>query len=76
MTQYVHRRGGREYSGTVDVRPEDGCWSVYVNGRRLVDRESYAIAERIAEGIITPGVHYPSESAEVAESIITWLQQA
>ena len=73
---YTHRRNGREYHGTVEVRSEGGFWSVFVNGRRLVDRESFAVAERIAEGIATPGVHWPSEADEVSASILRWLAAA
>jgi hypothetical protein len=70
---YTHRRNGREYAGTVEVRAEGGYWSVYVNGQRLVDRESFAIADRIADGIVTPGTHWPRESDEVSSSILDWL---
>jgi hypothetical protein len=70
---YTHQRDGREYHGNVEVRNEGGYWSVYVNGRRLVDRESFTVAERIADGIVTPGVHWPSEADEVSASILAWL---
>ena len=70
---YTHHRNGREYHGNVELREEAGYWSVYVNGRRLVDRESFAIAERVADGIVTPGIHWPSESDEVSRSILAWL---
>lgn len=73
LRTYTHHRNGREYSGTVEVRAEGGCWSVYVNGRRLVDRELFAFAERIADGIVTPGIHWPGEADEVSVSILDWL---
>jgi hypothetical protein len=53
---------------TVDVRKESGYWSVYVNGQRTVDRESFAIADRVAD-FVRSGRYDHSECAEVAQSI-------
>lgn len=58
----------------VEVREDAGCWSVYVNGLRLVDRESFTLAHRIAEGVEKPGVHWPSEADDVSASILAWLE--
>lgn len=58
----------------IEVRHEAGYWSVYVNGQRLVDRESYEIAHQIAHHLAHPEEHDNSESAEVAESIRRWLK--
>lgn len=53
----------------VEVRPEDGCHSVFVNGERFVDRESFTIAHQIAYHLRHPDRSDDSESCEVAESI-------
>lgn len=53
----------------VEVRNESGYWSVYVNGQRMVDRESFAIADRVAECIRNPRAHANTESREVADAI-------
>lgn len=54
---------------TVEVRREAGYWSVYVNGQRMVDRESFAIADRVAECLRNPAAHPFTESAGVADAI-------
>jgi len=56
----------------IEVKREAGFWSVYVNGLRVVDRESYSIASRIADELESPGCHFPSEASEVAASIRAW----
>ena len=76
LRTFTYRVGAREHHGTVEVRSEGGSWSVYVNGRRLVDRESFTLAERIADGLVTPGMHCPSEADEVSGSILAWLTKA
>ena len=52
----------------VEVKQEAGYWSVYVNGQRMVDRESHTIADRVA-GMVRSGQYDRSECAEVARSI-------
>ncbi len=52
----------------VEVRKEDGYYSVYAQGQRMVDRESFIVADRIASFLRT-GKRDNSESSEVAESI-------
>jgi len=61
---------------TIEVRRDAGYWSVYVNGHRAVDRESYEVAQRIAYDLTHPGVYEHSESYEVADSIRRWLAEA
>lgn len=59
----------RENEMRVQLIGKDGYWSVWVNGKRYVDRESFEIASRIAESIERPELGDISETAEVAESI-------
>jgi hypothetical protein len=54
---------------TVEVRNEGGYWSVYVNGRQMVDRESYQIANNVADCLRNPDARPNTESAEVARAI-------
>lgn len=56
----------------VDVRREAGCWSVYVDGRRMVDRESFAVADRIRLALLGQD-DVTGECVEVARSIRRWL---
>ena len=53
----------------VEVIEESGYFSVYVNNRRMVDRESYAIADRIRWYLENPNRWDYSECCEVAHSI-------
>jgi hypothetical protein len=64
------RRRRREM--VVEVKHENGYYSVYVNGRRMVDRESFTIANNIAERLKT-GKRDFTESSEVAEAISNWV---
>ena len=57
---------------TIELRKTGSFWSVFVNGYRLVDRESYAIASRVVDELKSPGCHAPSEATEVARSIAKW----
>lgn len=57
-----------------EVRHEAGCWSVYVNGQRIVDRESFAIADRVRGFLERPETLDNSESACVVRSILDHLQ--
>lgn len=59
---------------SVQVRNEDGYWSVFVNGQRMVDRESFAVADRVADCIRNPRAHVNTESREVADSIIRHVE--
>lgn len=52
----------------VEVKREAGDFSVYVNGTRLVDRESFTVADRIAT-MVRSARYDTSESAEVARQI-------
>jgi hypothetical protein len=51
---------------------DDGSWSVYVNGKQVIQRESYRIASNIAYALEHPEVEDHSECGEVA----TLLRQA
>lgn len=57
----------------VEVKQEGGYWSVYVNGRRMVDRESFAVADRVREALERPDL---SEAGEAAQSIRDWVENA
>lgn len=56
----------------VDVRREGGCWSVYVNDARVIDRESQQIADNVAECLRDPAARPFTESREVADAILAW----
>ena len=58
----------------IEVKREGAYWSVYVDGIRTVDRESFATADRIAEALRHPERQGPSESNDVAESIRRWRE--
>lgn len=57
---------------TIEVRHEDGYHSVYVDGQRLVDRESFIVAHNIAACLRDPLVDIGTESREVADAILAW----
>jgi hypothetical protein len=59
----------------VEVRNEGGYFSVFVNGQRLVDRESYQIAENVAHALRNPEEWQRTESHEVAGQILRWLAE-
>jgi hypothetical protein len=59
----------------VELRKESDCWSVFVDGIRCVDRESFTIADRIAEHLRRPTIVCGGECAEVARSIRSWYEQ-
>ena len=61
---------------TIEVRHENAYYSVFVNGVRLVDRESFAVADRIADHLRHPERYDNSECAEVAESIRRWAGES
>jgi hypothetical protein len=52
-----------------EIRREDGYWSLYVNGQRTVDRESFAVADRVKYFLDNPKAWEPAESHEVAQAI-------
>jgi hypothetical protein len=57
----------------VEIREEGRfAWSLYVDGRRMVDRESFTVVDRIRECLENPGRHPNSEASEVAQSIRDW----
>ena len=53
-----------------EVIHEAGYYSVYVDGARMVDRESFAVADRVAECIRNPNAHPHTESRQVADAIL------
>ncbi len=59
----------------IEVKPDTDYWSVFVNEVRIVDRESFSVAHRIAEAIRDPHVHPYSEAREVADAILNWAKQ-
>lgn len=61
---------------SVEVRREDGYWSVFVSGQRMVDRESHTVAENVKFYLEHPDRWDHSESCDVADSIRRWAAQA
>lgn len=49
-------------------------WSVYVNGERVLDRESCQVAENVAMCLRDESALPGSESREVADSILKHLK--
>jgi len=58
-----------------ELRREGSYWSVYVNGVRTVDRDSYTVASRVVDELHNPGCHAMSEATEVARSICKWIEE-
>ena len=58
----------------IEVRKDGSYWSIYVDDVRMVDRESYQVAQNIADEIEFPSRSCPSECAEVARSIRLWAE--
>lgn len=74
---YRARRRGFYRKGrvvNVEVRNESGYWSVFVNGQRTVDRESFAVADRVKFYLDNPKRWDYSECCDVADSIRRHLQ--
>ena len=69
------RRRYRLGNANVEMRKESGYWSLYVNGVRYVDRESYQVAANIMEELRHPHIAGHSECAEVADTIRRRLQE-
>lgn len=59
----------------VEIKREVGYYSVYVDGMRMVDRESLIIAEAIKRNIEQPERREFTESAEVARQICDWYAE-
>ena len=59
-----------------EVKHEAGYWNVYVDGIRTVDRESFAVADRVRYYLEHPECSDFSESSEVAHSIRQYFHQA
>jgi len=59
-----------------EVRNEGGCWSVFVDGQRMVDRESFTVADRVKWYLDNPQRWDHSESCDVADSIRRWAEGA
>lgn len=52
-----------------ELRHEGGFWSLYVDGQRAIDRESFAVADRVKYYLDHPTAWDHSESCEVAHTI-------
>lgn len=57
-----------------EIRREGGYWSLFVDGVRTIDRESFAIVDRVRVELEQPGTFPHSECAEVARSIHDWRE--
>jgi hypothetical protein len=53
----------------VEMRPEGGAWSLYVDGRRTVDRESYTVVDQIKYAFEHPRALWGTETSEAAGAI-------
>lgn len=51
----------------VDIRQEDDGFSVFINGNRAVDRESYQVASNVQYHLLYPDDYDGSECAQMAE---------
>ena len=60
----------------INVRKDAGYYSVFVNDIRMVDRESFAVADRIANCLRNSNAHANSEASEVAAAIRKWADKA
>jgi len=58
-----------------ELKQEGGCWSVFVDGVRMVDRESFTVADRIRERVDDPSLDDLSEATEVARAIRDWREK-
>lgn len=64
---------GMKYN--TEIRQEGGYWTLYVNGQRTVQRESFTVCDRVREALEHPAeAPYPSECYDVAESIRNWIR--
>lgn len=59
----------------VEVREELGYFSVYVDNKRMVDRESFAIADRIRYYLEHPDKWDYTECCEVAQGRIGLIME-
>ena len=59
-----------------EIKREDGYWSLYVNGVRMIDRESFAVVDRVRERVDNPALEDNSEATEVARSIRDWMAKS
>lgn len=55
-----------------EIRREGGYWSLFVDGQRMIDRESFAVVDRVKERVDNPALDDLSEATEVARSIRKW----
>lgn len=58
----------------IEVKQVGGYWSLIVNGIPTVQRESFAVCDRIRDELERPGCYWPSEASEVADSIRRYLR--
>jgi len=66
----------RDLGMTTEIRREGGYWSLFVDGVRMVDRESFTVADRIRERVEDPSLDDLSEATEVARAIRDWHSRA
>ncbi len=59
-----------------ELRNEGGYWSLFVDGICTIDRESFAVADRVRYHLEHAHAYDNSESAEVADSIRRWRECA
>ena len=59
---------------TVELERNGRYWNVILNGQRVLELKSHAVAELIVQELRHPGCHWPSEAYEVAASIRKWAE--
>ena len=60
---------GKDATMKAEIKQESGYWSVYYLGRLQVDRESFAVADRVAYYLNNPDKWSYSEASSVADAI-------
>lgn len=55
-----------------EIRRDSGYWDLFVDGVRVIERESYAVVDKVRHHLQHPEDWDASESAEVADKIREW----
>ena len=58
-----------------EIKRLDGYYCLHVDGRRMIERESFEVVNRIKERLDNPELDDFSEATEVARSIRDYLNQ-
>ena len=58
----------------IELKKTASNWSIFVDGYRVMDRESFAVADRIRQELQNPSGRM-TEASEVADSIKSWVER-